>query len=469
MSVTNPSFELAASSGVPGEAEGWTWTTLQAAIEWAEFNSAAAFAAYRRAREDYEAGHQVAWSWDYADETARLAATGFVAADVGGFAIQRSDNTMWVLTSDSPIAWDAVPSVYNESWQAELLQTLISAALFDGSSATLQNTVEQWNVIEEDYDGDTVPDYIGAPWLESETLSRQDSFTLLGGAWTGWKGWIDGPGGGAAYPLGVESFAEYWGTDSLSGAWYAGTFAAGYLRSDALAFPITIEPSRRRLYIYRASTDEVIEMVLTAGEYADAAALASELETQLIVGMSGPTTRWVAWTDGDESGVQLEWKGLHPASDHFYLASSLSRISEDVRDDIGMGAFGPDQARSDLRVPAAAVATVPAGTDSDEIFYADAWSQIEFTTDNDSRLGGNYIVAYGLTPATFDNGVTGVTPGGSEWFLLKPWFGDSAEWNDEFSGGELTAASWTGGSYGGTIESFEDPSTYWPDHIYVDP
>lgn len=43
--------------------------------------------------------------WEYADATARLAATGFVAGDVGNWAWQLSDNTYWVLTDDSPITW----------------------------------------------------------------------------------------------------------------------------------------------------------------------------------------------------------------------------------------------------------------------------------------------------------------------------------------------------------------------------
>jgi len=43
--------------------------------------------------------------WTYADQTARLAATGFAAADVGKSAYQESDRTWWLLTNHSPIAW----------------------------------------------------------------------------------------------------------------------------------------------------------------------------------------------------------------------------------------------------------------------------------------------------------------------------------------------------------------------------
>lgn len=44
-------------------------------------------------------------TWTYADEAARLAATGFVVGDKGKLALQESDNTYWVLTNHSPITW----------------------------------------------------------------------------------------------------------------------------------------------------------------------------------------------------------------------------------------------------------------------------------------------------------------------------------------------------------------------------
>lgn len=44
-------------------------------------------------------------NWEYADATARLAATGFIPADVGKWAKQLSDGTFWELTDDSPITW----------------------------------------------------------------------------------------------------------------------------------------------------------------------------------------------------------------------------------------------------------------------------------------------------------------------------------------------------------------------------
>ena len=48
-----------------------------------------------------------AHNWEYADETARQGATGFVAADLKKLALQLSDHTFWVLTATTP-TWVAV-------------------------------------------------------------------------------------------------------------------------------------------------------------------------------------------------------------------------------------------------------------------------------------------------------------------------------------------------------------------------
>jgi hypothetical protein len=52
----------------------------------------------------YADGH-VVHAYVYANATARLAATGFVAADVGKVAQQTDTNGYYVLTDESPITW----------------------------------------------------------------------------------------------------------------------------------------------------------------------------------------------------------------------------------------------------------------------------------------------------------------------------------------------------------------------------
>jgi hypothetical protein len=48
--------------------------------------------------------HKVA-NWEYANAAARTAAAGFVADDVGKLAWQQDNNTLWLLTDESPITW----------------------------------------------------------------------------------------------------------------------------------------------------------------------------------------------------------------------------------------------------------------------------------------------------------------------------------------------------------------------------
>lgn len=50
----------------------------------------------------------VPYNWTYADETAREAAAGLTSSDVGKLARQLDDNSLWMLTDDSPLTWVAV-------------------------------------------------------------------------------------------------------------------------------------------------------------------------------------------------------------------------------------------------------------------------------------------------------------------------------------------------------------------------
>lgn len=50
------------------------------------------------------------YNWTYADATARAAAAGLVPDDVGKLARQLDDNSLWLLTDDSPVTWVQVSS-----------------------------------------------------------------------------------------------------------------------------------------------------------------------------------------------------------------------------------------------------------------------------------------------------------------------------------------------------------------------
>lgn len=53
----------------------------------------------------------VVYSFEYADQSARESATGLVAEDVGKFARQLDDDSLWMLTDHSPVTWIGVGSV----------------------------------------------------------------------------------------------------------------------------------------------------------------------------------------------------------------------------------------------------------------------------------------------------------------------------------------------------------------------
>lgn len=44
-------------------------------------------------------------TWTYTNSAERLAATGFTSSDVGKFARQTDNNTLWMLVSHSPVTW----------------------------------------------------------------------------------------------------------------------------------------------------------------------------------------------------------------------------------------------------------------------------------------------------------------------------------------------------------------------------
>ena len=52
-------------------------------------------------------GIHVPYNWEYADQAAREAATGFVSADVGKLALQTDECTLWILAATTP-TWCAV-------------------------------------------------------------------------------------------------------------------------------------------------------------------------------------------------------------------------------------------------------------------------------------------------------------------------------------------------------------------------
>ena len=76
--------------------------------------------------------------WEYADATARLAATGFIPADVTNWAKQLDNGTFWELTDDSPITWVQVAGPLFTGVIAKAPTTLTDAATI-ATNASLNN------------------------------------------------------------------------------------------------------------------------------------------------------------------------------------------------------------------------------------------------------------------------------------------------------------------------------------------
>jgi hypothetical protein len=63
----------------------------------------------------------VVQSLTYADAATRIAATGFVAADIGRIAFQISDGTLWALVGYSPIAWSELSGSVSSTAKAGII------------------------------------------------------------------------------------------------------------------------------------------------------------------------------------------------------------------------------------------------------------------------------------------------------------------------------------------------------------
>lgn len=466
--ITNPSFEEPAASGVPGEALGWTWASIQAGGAWAEFNaSVLAFIAWQRAREDFEAAYGVPWSWSYADAVARTAAGGFAAADVGHFAVQRDDDSLWLLLAHSPPAWFGLGAARNNDAIADLAAVITAAALFDGGSPTHAATIELWTIVFDYWLDLAGWHYAGPTWYLDAPLLRVDDPSFTDPAERGWRGWADGPALTATWPLAEESFEEYWGSDPFytGSPWESGTAAGGALRGRALTWPVVMPPNQALFGVWNHTTNDVTVFEVAPGTYADAAALAQAVQDAW--DLAWPyfnMVEWGAWIDGAQSGVQLAWNGNLGAA-HLVLCVPRSRRSEDARARLGLDALGPNGATGAVQLPASLLSGLPGGYLPSEVFLADPWAQIVFVTEWDAAHGGWFPVEADMMGAIFDTVIA--APTYTETYILTAWFGLTAVWRTSLAPGDLTAAVFSGAVAG--KESFENPGTNWPDHIYVDP
>jgi hypothetical protein len=60
-------------------------------------------------------GIHIPYAFEYSDATARISATGLTTSDIGKFARQIDNNTIWILTNNSPVTWGKTISIVTQT------------------------------------------------------------------------------------------------------------------------------------------------------------------------------------------------------------------------------------------------------------------------------------------------------------------------------------------------------------------
>jgi hypothetical protein len=446
MAFINPSFELPDATATPGEALGWTWTSVSAGETWAAFN--AADPAWLDSIEDFGACFGLMWDVTYADEAARLAAGPFVAADAGLVARQTDTKAIWILSSAVPVAWTELTTGI-EDWIDELTDPPRTVAFFNGSSS-YEASIELFELWD------------GPPWLLDALPPRdQQEFGV------GWRGTADTAllGGRVIpstpqYPEAVETFASGWNLDPLAPV--GTTFCAGdgMLRGQALSFPLAVPPNQRTLWVWLQGADGLIEVALTPGTYATATALAAEVQAKWAAACGAvlTTLEWRAWSADGATGLEFGWDGTR-GLDRATLVVPLHRRSRDARARLGMRAFGPTQGDGFVVMPYAAF-----GGAGDYYAAFDPYATVDVRAVDCLEDDGYYLIIGGGVPATFSAFDPGATPVRMERFELVPWRGPTATWvSDLLAVTRVDAVLQLGTTSTTTIELFAQAAEGWPD------
>ncbi|MHA1288992.1 MAG: hypothetical protein ACTSPB_16495, partial [Candidatus Thorarchaeota archaeon] len=93
----------------------------------------------------------IPYAFTYANQTARENATGLVATDVGKFARQTDDDTIWMLTDESPVTWVSVGEAGGGTFLG-LTDTPSSYSGEGGKVVAVKATVDGLEFVEVDFD-----------------------------------------------------------------------------------------------------------------------------------------------------------------------------------------------------------------------------------------------------------------------------------------------------------------------------
>lgn len=460
---SNPSFETAAESGRPGEAESWQWESRQQVGGWADFSAYRDdLAPFRFGRESFEGGWMRGYAWVYQDETARLAATGFTSDDVGRLAWQLDVNANFILTNHSPITWAESQVGENQNSLAGLPDAEIAAAVFNAGIPNFEGTAENFDLWGRTWDAMT---WSGPPWIDSWNMVPpcEDTLGPYGGP-TGFDGWYDDVFGTNLDPLCTESFEEAWKNDPFSTAgvvlWHPGTASQGKLRGTSLEFPLTIAPNENQLVLVSDTFAAPARFSLPSLDYADIGSLVSDLNAVTAANIPpGLGLEWGYWDRDGEQGLTFGWDGVAVNTLWFGFAALESERFKDARGALGIRSFSPGWNHTGVGIPAWVFPSLPAGVDASDRFLVDTWSFSEYFIASDPYLG---LVAleYGQVGAIFDSAVP--DPTYLERFTLQGWVAPAAVWIPDLSAVTLNEARFDGGT--APVENFID--TEWPDELY---
>jgi hypothetical protein len=140
-------------------------------------------------------------SFEFADETAREAATGLLGEDVGKFALQLDDSSVWILLDDDPVTWSPIggPDVAHAALTVVdgtginltlTVQELTAEPIFAGTGAA--GTVAR---SDHDHDAD-YPAIADVPVVLSDLDDVDEAVPADGDVLT----WLDTPGEWAPQP-----------------------------------------------------------------------------------------------------------------------------------------------------------------------------------------------------------------------------------------------------------------------------
>jgi len=443
---SNPSFEIADDSGRPGEAEDWKWKSFHRQGGFAAFNMYRPdLEPYQSGLEGFEAGWMRSYTWVYADETARLAATGFTAEDVGKAAWQLDINKIFVLANHSPITWLDADAGENQDSIMDLSTTDIVAAIFNQGIPAFEGVLESFELWD------------GAPWLDAYNLLRPCDDG------TGFAGWYDYVTGTNLDPICIESFEEAWDNDPLSttgtNQWYPGTGVNGVLRGKPILFPLDIPPNENQLILVGDAITIPAMFPLPSLHYDDLATLVSDLNAVTAANLPpGIGLQWGSWSDGIDEGLTFGWDGSTNAPQWFSFATLESDQFRDARPLLGMRAFSPGQDYSGVGIAGWLFPSLPAGVDDTDRFLIDTWSFVEFMFVTDPYLG-MLVLEYSQVAAVFDTAVP--DPVRIERFTLQGWVSPTATWIPDLSAVTLDPVIFSGLT---TVENFI--LAEWPDEPF---